>query len=268
MAFWYAICKFGANNTTKMIFDLFKSKKKETSPERYFSEEFIDIHSHILPGIDDGAKSTGHSLELLSKMYKLGIRNFVCTPHVIEGMWENSTEKILATCQKLKSTIEQTENLKGIHIRAAAEYMMDDNFTHLLEKKDLLPIKDNKILVEMSYLSPPANLFEIIAEIQVKGFVPILAHPERYNSYHEDLGVYEQLKAAGCLFQLNMISLTNYYGKEVHESALWLLSHNMIDFAGSDLHHMRHMGTIKSLTQRDDMMERLKPVLLNNEQLK
>lgn len=251
-----------------MIFDLFKSKKKETVPERYFSEEFIDIHSHILPGIDDGARSTEHSLELLGKMYKLGIRNFVCTPHVIEGMWENSTEKILHTYKQLKSEVEKHEILKDIHIRVAAEYMMDDHFIQLLENRDLLTVKDDKILVEMSYLAPPVNLFEVIAEIQVKGFTPILAHPERYSSYHEDLGVYEQLKSAGCLFQLNMIALTNYYGKEVHEAALWLLQNNMIDFTGSDLHHMRHMGVIKSLTRRDEMMKLLQPVILNNEKLK
>lgn len=251
-----------------MIIDLFRPKKKIVSNTNYFTEHFIDIHSHILPGIDDGAKTMGHSLELLTNMYKLGIRNFVCTPHVIEGVWENSTEKILSSYHELKSVVEQTSSLKDIDIRVAAEYMLDDNFQRLLHNKDLLPIKDNKILIEMSYLAPPANLFETIAEIQVKGFVPILAHPERYKTFHQDLSVYQQLKKAGCLFQLNIISLSNYYGKDVHESAIWLLRNNMIDFIGSDLHHMKHMEVIDSVVTRKNMMDMVTPVIYNNHQLK
>lgn len=251
-----------------MIIDLFKPKKRINPAMNNFTEHFIDIHSHILPGIDDGAKTMGHSIELLTNMYKLGIRNFVCTPHVIEGVWENSTEKILSTFNELNAVVEQTPNLKEINIRVAAEYMMDENFQKLLENKDFLPIKDNKILVEMSYLAPPANLFETIAEIQIKGFVPILAHPERYKSFHQDLGVYQRLKSAGCMFQINMISLSNYYGKDVHESAIWLLRNNMIDFIGSDLHHMRHMEVIESVVTRKNMMEMVTPIIYNNHQLK
>lgn len=250
-----------------MIFDIFKPKKKDTPFAYTFSKAFIDIHSHIIPEIDDGAKSINHSLELLMRMRKLGIRNFVCTPHVIEGMWENSTEKIRAALEKLKPVVAQTPGLEDVQIRAAAEYMMDDNFIRLLGNKDILPIKDNKILVEMSYLAPPANLYETLAEIQVKGYEPILAHPERYQAYHSDLEQYHRLKSAGFSFQLNMIALTNYYGKEVHETALWLLRNNLIDFAGSDLHHMKHMGAIKSLTRREDMMELLIPILENNQSL-
>lgn len=254
--------------TIKMIIDLFKPKKKISSLINYFSNDYIDIHSHILPGIDDGAKTMGHSIELLTNMYKLGISNFVFTPHVIEGIWENSTEKILSTFHELKSVVDQTANLKDINIRVSAEYMMDENFQKLLENKDFLPIKDNKILVEMSYLAPPANLFETIAEIQVKGFIPILAHPERYKSFHQDLAVYQKLKSAGCLFQMNMISLSNYYGKDVHESAIWLLRNNMIDFIGSDLHHMKHMEVIESVVTRKNMMELVMPIIYNNHQLK
>lgn len=251
-----------------MIIDFFKPQKKESTRIPYFSENFVDIHSHILPGIDDGAKTTGHSLELLTQMRKLGIRNFVCTPHVIQDVWENSTETILKTYDELKSVVKSTPNLSDVELKVAAEYMMDHNFSVLLEKKDLLPIKDNKILVEMSYLAPPANLFETIAEIQVKGFVPILAHPERYKKYHQDLAVYEKLKTAGCLFQVNMISLTNYYGKDVHESAVWLLKNNLIDFIGSDIHHTRHLERIKSLMGREEMMQLVSPVIYNNQQLK
>lgn len=251
-----------------MILNLFKPKAKVHPMNSIFTENYIDIHSHILPGIDDGAKSMSHSLELLTNMYKLGIRNFVCTPHVIENVWENSTSIILSTYEELKSTVAQTPNLRDLNIRVAAEYMMDTNFQQLLDNKDLLPIKDNIVLVEMSYLAPPANLFEILSEIQVKGFIPILAHPERYKAFHGDLKIYDQLKNYGCLFQVNMISLTNYYGKDVHESAVWLLRAGMIDFCGSDLHHMRHMEQINSLMTRKEMVKLLEPIAHNNHKLK
>lgn len=252
-----------------MIIDLFKSKKKISTPtQNSFSTDFIDIHSHILPGIDDGAKTMEDSIQLLTQMRKLGIKNFVCTPHVIESIWMNSTEKILSTYNELIAVVSQIPALKDINIRVAAEYMMDENFQKLLENKDFLPIHENKILVEMSYLAPPSNLFETIAEVQVKGFIPILAHPERYKSFHKDLSVYEHLKSAGCLFQVNMISLTNYYGKDVNELAVWLIRNNMIDFIGSDLHHMRHMEQINSLTTRQPMMDLAKPIIQNNQILK
>lgn len=251
-----------------MIIDFFKVKSKYNPPSNYFDENFIDFHSHILPGIDDGAKSDGHSLELLTHMHKLGIRNFVCTPHVIEGVWENSSEKILATANHLQTIVAQTSNLKDIHIRAAAEYMLDENFEKLLETKDLLPVKENKILIEMSYLAPPNHLYELITQIQVKGYIPILAHPERYKTFHHDLSSYQKLKNAGCLFQLNMISMTNYYGKDVHESAIWLLKQNLIDFISSDLHHMRHMEQIQSLITRKPMMDLILPIIHNNAQLR
>ena len=248
-----------------MLIDLFKSKKKAVpQTEKSFNDDFIDIHSHILPGIDDGAKTTEHSLELLASMRKLGIRNFIFTPHVIQSVWENSTENILSTFNELKAVVAQNPSLNDIQIRVAAEYMMDENFHKLLQHNDLLPVHENKILVEMSYLAPPANLYETLSEIQYKGFIPILAHPERYKSYHKDLTAYEKLKDAGCLFQVNMISLTNYYGKSVHESAVWLIRNNMIDFTGSDLHHTRHMAQINSLAVRGQMMELLAPIIENN----
>lgn len=252
-----------------MIIDLFKSKKKASAPILpLFTDDYIDIHSHILPGIDDGAKTIEDSVQLLMNMRKIGIKNFVCTPHVIEGVWMNSTEKILSAYNKLKAVAGHTSSLQDIEIRVAAEYMMDENFLRLLEDKDILPVHENKILVEMSYLAPPSNLFEVIAEIQVKGFLPILAHPERYKSFHKDLSVYEHLKNAGCLFQVNMISLTNYYGKDVHESAIWLIRNGMIDFIGSDLHHMRHMEQINSLMTRDQVIELATPIIENNHVLK
>ena len=119
--------------------------------------------------------------------------------------------------------------------------MLDENFIELLEQKDLLPIKDNKVLVEMSYLNPPSNLFDTLFAMQIAGFKPVLAHPERYNFYHMDKAKYADLKQAGALFQLNLLSLTRYYGVPVQKIALYLLEQNMYNCVGTDAHHLRHL---------------------------
>ena len=141
----------------------------------------------------------------------------------------------------------KSQNLNDVSIHAAAEYMMDEQFSILLENDDILPIKDNYILVEMSYFNAPFNLYEIIFEIQLKGYKPILAHPERYNFYHTDFENYYKLKKAGCLFQLNLLSLTQQYGKNVQKVSDQLLQENMYDFVGTDTHHNNHLELLKQI---------------------
>ena len=122
---------------------------------------------------------------------------------------------------------------------------MDGEFQALYLQKDLLTIKDNFILVEMSYLCPPISLYDILFDLQVAGYIPILAHPERYNFFHNSLNEYRKLKAAGCFFQLNMLSTTGYYGEKVAKAAELLLLNGLIDYVGSDVHHSRHLEYLK-----------------------
>lgn len=201
---------------------------------------YTDIHSHILPGIDDGAKTIDESIILIKAFIKLGIYNIITTPHVIAGVWPNSTEIILDKLKEVKKKLE-LEGITKFNISAAAEYMLDDNFTELLGEKNLLSVKGNKVLVEMSYMNPPTNLFDIFFNMQISGYKPILAHPERYNFYHTDKSKYSDLKQAGALFQLNFLSLTQYYGINVQKIALYLLERNMYDCVGTDVHHIRHL---------------------------
>ena len=201
---------------------------------------YTDIHSHVLPGIDDGAKTMDDSIALIKKFQELGIHKIITTPHVMGDVWPNSTEVITSKLQEVKKRL-QKEGITEFGIEAAAEYMLDENFAELLEKKDLLPIKENKILVEMSYLSPPSNLFDTLFAMQIAGYKPVLAHPERYNFYHMDKAKYADLKRAGALFQLNLLSLTRYYGVPVQKVALYLLEQNMYNCVGTDAHHLRHL---------------------------
>ena len=126
-------------------------------------------------------------------------------------------------------------------VKASSEYMMDESFIERLQNQPLLTIKDEIVLVEMSYLNPALDLKNILFQLQMKGYTPLLAHPERYLYFHNTKKDYTLLKDLGCLFQLNLLSTIGYYGKPVADAADYLLSNNLIDFVGSDIHHKRHV---------------------------
>ncbi|CAL2088232.1 Protein-tyrosine-phosphatase [Tenacibaculum sp. 190524A02b] len=238
-------------------------KKKELPLNEVFNDSFVDIHSHLLPGIDDGAKSIENSIELIEKMYSYGIKNFITTPHVLGDVYPNSSQLI-----KEKETEVKKELLKrgmnDISFTAAAEYMMDEQFVERLKRDDILTLKDNYVLVEMSYFNAPFNLYEILFDIQLKGYKPVLAHPERYNFYHNDFQQYYKLKKAGCVFQLNLLSLTEQYGKGVQKITQKLLSENLYDFVGTDTHHMNHLRLLKKIGDKK-VVNKIKNLIRNNE---
>ena len=214
---------------------------------------YVDIHSHILPGIDDGAKTIEDSKFLIENMIEFGFSKIITSPHTIENIWNNTPKTISDALQYTKENL--SELTTKVDLRAASEYIMDDYFASLIDEGKLLTIKDNYVLVEMSYINPPIQLYDYIFKLQVAGYIPVLAHPERYVFYHSDFSNYAKLKKAGCLFQLNLLSVTGYYSKEVAKIAGQLLKNNMIDFVGSDFHHKNHIAwfsnpiIIKEITQ-------------------
>ena len=236
--------------------------KKKIPLTDFFTDAFVDIHSHLLPGIDDGAKDMDTSIALLLKMASFGIKNFITTPHVLGSVYPNSSEVIKQKLAAVKKELEKRE-IKGISIQAAAEYMLDGEFSALLDQKDILVLKDNYILVEMSYFSAPINLYELLFKIQLKGYKPVLAHPERYNFYHTDFKNYYKLKQAGCLFQLNLLSLTDQYGKGVQKTSEKLLKENLYDFVGTDTHHQNHLELLPKIGTKKTL-EKIKHLLNNN----
>jgi protein-tyrosine phosphatase len=236
--------------------------KKKIPLTDFFTDGFVDIHSHLLPGIDDGAKDMDTSIALLLKMASYGIKNFITTPHVLGSVYPNSSEVIKQKLAAVKKELEKRE-IKGISIQVAAEYMLDGEFSALLDQKDILVLKDNYILVEMSYFSAPINLYELLFKIQLKGYKPVLAHPERYNFYHTDFKSYYKLKQAGCLFQLNLLSLTDQYGKGVQKTSEKLLKENLYDFVGTDTHHQNHLELLPKIGTKKTL-EKIKQLLNNN----
>ncbi len=221
---------------------------------------YIDIHSHLLPGIDDGAKTIDDSASLIAQLSEIGFCKFITTPHIMAVVWENTPETIKGALSEVKST------LPNVRIKAAAEYLMDANFVKLFQSgAPLLTLKDDLVLVEMSYLNPPIQLFQIIFDLQLAGYRPVLAHPERYNFYHNNFREYEKLHNAGCLFQMNLLSTVGYYGKAVAIAADELLKKGLIDLTGSDVHHLNHVRSFeRRLVIKHD--KALMAILPNNRQ--
>lgn len=212
-------------------------------------DNFKDIHNHLLPGIDDGAQNVDESIDLILQMKELGITSSICTPHTMSDFHPNTPSSI----QIAENTLKKALLEKDIHfpIHGSSEYMLDTNFLHIAEKKEILPLKEDYILVEMSYLHPPMNLNEIIYKTFNADYQPILAHPERYAYLHTKYKKYQDLKHRGCLFQLNMLALGNYYGPHIKKMAYTLLRKDIYDFIGSDIHHIRHIEALKEIKLKE-----------------
>ena len=236
----------------------FKSKPTLAS---LIPHDFVDIHSHILPGIDDGSKSSSESNVLLKAMNKLGFIQCIATPHTLAGVWNNTNQTINDSLEICRKELEISQN--KMLVKAASEYMLDQTFLHRIQNETLLTLKDNFVLVEMSYQSPPLALFDIIFELQLKGYQPILAHPERYIFYHKDIKKLEKIKQTRCLFQVNLLSTVGYYGDDVAKISQKLIDAEMIDFAGSDVHHLRHIDAFQ-MKLKINKPEALEKILAKN----
>ena len=221
----------------------FFQPKKKIPAYRGFSWLSQDIHSHLLPGIDDGSPDIDTSLELLRSLSEAGIQKFICTPHVIGDMYRNTPETINDSLSRLQKAVRQ--NGMSMELSAAAEYMLDDHFMELLRSKQpLMTLTKNYILTELSYSTPPEKLEEISFEINISNYQPLMAHPERYPYYHKNYEAYTRLKELGFLLQVNLLSLTGYYGKNVAKAAKYILDKGLADFVGTDLHHFKHLNIL------------------------
>ena len=241
------------------MFSFFKSKPllKDLIPDHH-----IDMHSHLLPGIDDGAKTFEDTLRLTQALMDFGVASFITTPHIIQHVWDNTHEQINANKVTTVAALEK----QGITapFRAAAEYLMDDQFVRLFESGDLLTLKDNYVLVEMSYINAPIQLYSILFDLQVAGYIPVLAHPERYLFYHNNFSEYVKLKRAGCVFQLNLLSVVGYYGHGIAKIAEQLLQKGMYTYVGSDVHHDKHIAAFDEKVLLKDLLP-LQEAIANNQ---
>lgn len=203
----------------------------------------VDIHSHLIPSIDDGAKDMERSIELILSLKGMGYRKLITTPHVSD-MFLNSSKDILEGYMALKLELKKREI--DIELEVAAEYYADEHFQELLNRKDLLTFgKEKYLLFELSYFTPPQDLESLVYDIRLAGYRPVLAHPERYIYLHDDIKEYKNIKSMGVLFQINLNSITNYYSEEVTDTVKQLIVNGMVDFIGSDTHHRQHVKYLK-----------------------
>ena len=220
---------------------MFSFLKSKPSLAALIPNNYVDIHSHILPGIDDGAKNLKDSQFLMESMIDFGFKKSITSPHTMANVYNNTIE----TINEAKKTVdsELTDLAKKLDLKAASEYFIDENFIENFKSNPLLTIKDNYVLVEMSFLNPPIQLHEYLFELQLAGYQPILAHPERYTFYHSNFKEFEKLKKMGLKFQMNLLSSVGYYGLDVANTSDKLLKAGFIDFVGSDIHHKQHIDS-------------------------
>lgn len=230
------------------MFKLFGNK-----PQHKTLPLVVDIHSHLLPGLDDGVKSMEETVYILKILQNLGYKKVITTPHVMSDHYPNSDSDIIGKLGETKAFIKRHQ-LK-IELEAAAEYYLDENLLARLSKQEkLLTFGDNYLLFETSFFSKPVFLEEAVFNMNTQGYQPILAHPERYNYLQGNPKLLEKLKDMSLLFQMNMLSMTGFYSVDTKKFALKLLKDNMIDFVGTDCH---------SALQADEISTRI-----NNKHLK
>jgi tyrosine-protein phosphatase YwqE len=235
------------------MFSFFR-KKDDTAAD--LSGLVSDMHSHLIPGVDDGATDLESAIVMIRAMYDLGYRKLITTPHIQWEMYRNTTEAINSGAQLVRDRLSGMD--MKVEFRGAAEYFLDEHVDEMLERNEpLLTISNNLVLVEFSFIRQPMDLRDKLFQLQIKGYQPIIAHPERYLYFGAHKNLYDELHDMDCLFQLNLLSLCGYYGKKQIELANYLIKKKYVSLLGSDLHNLRHINILRASSSISDTVNRL-----------
>ncbi|MBQ7985538.1 MAG: hypothetical protein IJ250_07905 [Bacteroidales bacterium] len=222
-------------------------KKKKAVDLQYIK---TDIHSHMLPGIDDGASSMAESVHLIKQMRDLGYKKMIITPHVRFGSFDNDTAEFESRLREVVYALQES----GIEmeLEVGAEQTIDEGFKEHFRNGELKHFGRNKyLLIEFPFNMLPMNIKDTVFDLQSAGYSLILAHPERYLYLREQKDMIDYLHDSNVLFQLNILSLTGFYDKATRNFARWLIKKDYIDLVGTDLHHQKHLdGVKKALTDK------------------
>jgi len=231
------------------MFSFFKNKK----PVKDAPSLKVDVHSHLIPGIDDGSRNMEESLSLLQGMKDLGYDKIITTPHIMKDSYCNTPVIIRNGLAELRVAAKE----KGIDIviEAAAEYYLDDGFLDHLERGDMMTLEGQYILFETSYFAKPLQLEEMIFEISAAGYIPVMAHPERYRYIKDPEREYGRFKELGVLLQVNLNSLGGHYGKSAKKLAEYLSRSGMISFLGSDVHGKKQIEFLSEMLKSEAYAE-------------
>lgn len=237
----------------------FKKQKPKYSD---FSAIGTDMHSHLVPGVDDGAKDIPNSIELISGLKELGFNKLYTTPHTLQDIHPNTSETLKKGHAQLDGKLPE-----GITMDLSSEYYLDEQFQTQLGENNLIPLPGNRLLVEFSQITKPHDLEEVIFDLGIKGYQVVLAHPERYLFFHKQFNYYTRLKEMGIELQINAMSLTEHYGKGIKSIAEKLVEKDMIDFIGTDIHHIRHLEVLKRVPESKFFTRLVESGLLKNQEL-
>lgn len=227
------------------VLDYFKRKPEEVEALD-LSWLQVDMHSHLIPGIDDGSKTMEESLDLIRRLAGYGLRKIITTPHIMYEYYRNTPEIIDMGLEDLRKAV-RNEGIE-IEIEAAAEYYMDEIFLEKIAAGDkILTFGDNYVLVETGFINKPQMLFDIIFQLEMAGYKPILAHPERYQYLISDKKLFEELVDRNIILQVNLLSLTGFYSKQVKDFADMMLERGVIRFLGTDCHNVRYLDMLETL---------------------
>jgi tyrosine-protein phosphatase YwqE len=223
------------------MFSFFKKKEPKTNITFNYESVIVDMHSHVLPGIDDGAQNVEESVALVKRMMAMGIKKIIATPHIMADFYRNTPETINNALLLLKTELAQQDI--AIPIEAAAEHYFDEVFEKMVDERRLMTMGDNFALFEYPFMDAPINGYKVIQKMIDSGYKPILAHPERY--LYMEMEDIEGLRNWGCNIQMNTIALTGAYGKEIRKRAEAMVDRQLIDFIGSDMHNLRHAAALQ-----------------------
>lgn len=224
-------------------------KKREKLPPLDFSWLAVDMHSHLIPGIDDGSQSLVDTIGLLAKFQEMGYSKVITTPHVMSDSFRNTPEIINQGLEKVKEAIKNSA-IK-IEVEAAAEYYYDEGFLQLIKEKNILTFGESYVLFEFAFLNEPSNTEGLFFELLSSGYKPILAHFERYVYWHGSIEKARELRNKGIYIQLNLNSLMGHYGPEVKKQAELLVDNELVDFVGSDCHRIQHLLKMEQAAHLD-----------------
>ena len=192
------------------MFSFFKKSSLISFPAAEILQS--DMHNHVLPGIDDGSPDIESSMELIGTMFDAGYKRIVATPHIYKEFYPNSRDTVSEAFDTIAEKVK--EQFPKLSFSFAAEYFLDEHFEDLLDQKALMPFRDNHVLIEQGFFAPYKKLKEVIFNIQTKGYIPVLAHPERYPYYYAKPEKLQELQENGVLLQLNLLAFANRYGKD------------------------------------------------------
>ncbi len=223
----------------------------------------MDIHSHLIPGIDDGIQSIDEGLEILREMAGLGYRKVITTPHTMPEFYTNTPETINSGLEKMQKAIKKAE--LAIELEAATEYYLDETFIARLDNNEpLMTFGDNYVLFETGFINEPPFLKEATFKMTIKGYKPVYAHPERYLYLLENHQLLEEMVDRNVYFQLNLVALTGCYSKPIQKFAEKLIDKGLVSFVGTDCHNMAHIDLVKNATQLKYFKKLMELDLLNN----